>query len=101
MRELILHQFALPLLSNHFDAVSRSNFLPLRELVERTDCQEVQIGTIDNGLRLSLGAHVARRRVFLEMVCSLRHIAPYALPFFVLPMTVIVLFLDQTNWLLD
>ena len=32
-RELIVHQLALPLLSNHFDAVSRSDFLPLRELV--------------------------------------------------------------------
>ena len=51
MREFIFHQFALSLLSNHFDAVSRSNLLFLRELVERSNCQKVRSQGIDNSLR--------------------------------------------------
>ena len=98
-RELIFHQFALPLLSDHFDAVSRSNLLPLRELVERSNCQEVRSGTIDDGLRLSLRAHVAHCRVFLEIVCSLWCVASFTLLFFVLTMGV-VLFLDWRDCLL-
>ena len=51
IKELIFQQFALPLLSNHFDAVSRSNLLFSRELVERSNCQEVRSWSIDNSLR--------------------------------------------------
>lgn len=93
-RELIFHQFALPLLSDHFDAVPRSNLLSSRELVERPNCQEVRSGTIDNSLCLSLGAHVARRRVFLETVCPLWCVASFALFFFVLTMAGVVLILE-------
>jgi len=50
-RELILQQFTPPLLSDHLNAVFRSNFLPLRELIERSNCQEVQSRGIDNSLR--------------------------------------------------
>ena len=53
-RELIFHQLALPLLSDHFDAVSRSDFLPLREPVERTGCQQAKSWDIDDALCLGL-----------------------------------------------
>ena len=53
-RELIVHQLALPLLSDHFDAVSRSDFLPLREPVERTGCQQAKSWDIDDALCLGL-----------------------------------------------
>jgi hypothetical protein len=93
-RELIFHQLALPLLSDHFDAVPRSDFLPLRELIERSNCQEVRSEAIDNGLRLSLGAHIAYFRVFLETVCPLWCVASFALFFFVLTMAGVVLILE-------
>ena len=92
-RELIFHQLALPLLSDHFNAVSRSDFLPPRELIERSNCQEVRSGAIDNGLRLSLGAHIAHFRVFLETVCPLWCVASLALFFLVLTMAGAVLIL--------
>ena len=92
-KELIFYQFALSLLSNHFNAVSKTNFFSLRELIEHSNCQEVRSRSLITifAFLLEHTLHIAES--FWNSLLSLWCGASFALFFLVLTVAGVVMIL--------